>query len=115
MTPLRIRMIEDMTLAGLVPGTQAVYLQAVRHLAAHFRRPPDQLSEAEVRAHLLALRERGVAHGTFKTSHGGIQFLYRRTLDRTWPLFGEKSFGRRSRGACRKSFPTRKSAPCWAA
>ena len=38
MTPLRIRMIEDMTLAGLVPGTQAVYIQAVRHLAAHFRR-----------------------------------------------------------------------------
>jgi hypothetical protein len=32
MTPLRIRMIEDMTLAGLVPGTQAVYIQAVRHL-----------------------------------------------------------------------------------
>lgn len=115
MTPLRARMIEDMTLAGLVPGTQAVYLQAVRHLAAHFRRPPDQLSEAEVRAYLLALRERGVAHGTFKTSHGGIQFLYRRTLDRRWPLFGEKRFGRRSRGACRKSFPTRKSAPCWAA
>ena len=90
MTPLRARMIEDMTLAGLVPGTQAVYLQAVRHLAAHFRRPPDQLSEAEVRAYLLGLRERGVALGTFKANHGGIQFLYRRTLDRDWPLFGGK-------------------------
>ena len=61
MTPLRAQMVEDMTLAGLVPGTQAVYIQAVRHLAAHFRRPPDQLSEAEVRGYLLALRERGVA------------------------------------------------------
>jgi len=34
------------------------------------------------------LRERGVALGTFKTHHGGIQFLYRRTLERRWPLFG---------------------------
>src|SRR3954454_20762360 len=90
MTPLRLRMIEDMTLAGLAAGTQAIYIQAVRRLAAHYRRSPDQLSENEVRAYLLALRERGVALGTFKTNRGGIQFLYRRTLDRRWPLFGEK-------------------------
>ncbi len=43
-----------------------------------------------MRAYLLGFRERGVALGTFKTNHGGIQFLYRRTLDRRWPLFGEK-------------------------
>ena len=87
MTPLRLRMIEDMTLAGLAAGTQAVYIQAVRRLAAHYRRSPDELSEDEVRAYLLSLRERGVALGTFKTNQGGIQFLYRRTLDRDWPLF----------------------------
>ena len=90
MTPLRLRMIEDMTLAGLAAGTQAIYLQAVRRLAAHYRRSPDQLSEDEVRAYLLALRERGVALGTFKTNHGGIQFHYRRTLERDWPLFWKK-------------------------
>ncbi len=82
MTPLRLRMIEDMTLAGLAAGTQAIYIQAVRRVAAHYRRSPDQLSEDEVRAYLLALRERGVALGTFKTNQGGIQFLYRRTLER---------------------------------
>ena len=90
MTPLRIRMIEDMKAAGLASGTQAIYLDGVRQLAAHYGRSPDLLSEAEVRAYLIALRERGVALGTFKTNHGGIQFLYRRTLDRGWPLFGEK-------------------------
>ena len=90
MTPLRLRMIEDMTLAGLAAGTQAVYIQAVRRLAAHYRRSPDQLNEDEVRAYLLALRERGVALGTFKTNQGGIQFLYRRTLERDWPLFWKK-------------------------
>ena len=50
MSPLRMRMIEDMKLAGLSPGTQATYIDAVRKLAAYYRRSPDQLSEEEVRA-----------------------------------------------------------------
>ena len=53
------------------------------------RRSPDQLSEEEVRRYLLGLRERGVALGTFRAYQGGIQFLYRRTLDRDWALFQE--------------------------
>jgi integrase/recombinase XerD len=40
-----MRMIEDMKLSGLSPGTQATYIDAVRKLAAHYRRSPDQLSE----------------------------------------------------------------------
>lgn len=115
MSLLRLRMIEDMTLAGLAPGTQAIYIQAVRRLAAHYRRPPDQLSEEEVRAYLLGLRERGGALGTFKTNHGGIQFLYRRTLDRDWPLFWEKRFARQSKSACPTSSRTLRSAHSWAA
>jgi hypothetical protein len=65
-------------------------VDAVRNLAAHYRRSPGELREEEVRAYLLSLREWGVALGTFKTNHDGIQFLYRRTLDRDWPLFGKK-------------------------
>ena len=113
MTPLRKRMIEDMTLAGLVPRTQDVYIQAVRRLAAHYMRSPDLLSEAEVRAYLLHLRdERGIARGTFKTNHGGIRFLFHRTLERDWPLFSQKnaSAPRRS-SACRLCSPIPRSAP----
>ena len=90
MSPLRARMIDDMTLAGLALGTQKIYAQAVRRLAAHYRRSPDQLSEEEVRSYLLELRRRGVARGTFKTSQYGLQFFYRRTLGRGWGLFGGK-------------------------
>jgi Phage integrase, N-terminal SAM-like domain len=67
MSPLRARMIEDMTLAGLALGTQKIYTRAVYKLAAHYRRSPDQLSEEEVRSYLLGLRQRGVARGTFQT------------------------------------------------
>jgi hypothetical protein len=90
MSPLRARMIEDMTLAGLAEGTQKIYIQAVRRLAAHYRRSPDQLSEEEVRGYLLGLRQRCVARGTFKTGQYGLRFLFHRTLDRAWGLFGEK-------------------------
>ncbi len=90
MSPLRQRMIEDMKLAGLSAGTQAIYIKAVRGLAAHYRRSPDELSEEEVRAYLLSMRERGAARGTFKANHFGIQFLYRNTLNRDWALFSKK-------------------------
>src|SRR5271157_33078 len=90
MSPLRARMIEDMTLAGLAEGTRKIYIQAVRRLTAHYRRSPDQLSEEEVRGYLLGLRQQGVARGTFKTSQYGLRFFNHHTLDRAWGLFGEK-------------------------
>jgi site-specific recombinase XerD len=93
MSPLRTRMIEDMTLAGLATGTRQIYAQAVRRLAAHYRRSPDLLSEEEVRRYLLDLRQRGVARGSFQTSRYGLRFFYQHTLERSWALFGEKKAG----------------------
>ena len=115
MSPLRLRMIEDMKLAGLAAGTQYLYVQAVRKLAAHHRRSPDELTEEEVRAYLVCLRDRGVAGGTFKTNYCGIQFFYRHTLDRDWALFSKKSFVRRNKSACLTRLPTIRFADCSAA
>jgi len=85
-------MIEDMVLAGLARRTQLNYLYAVRRLAAEFHRSPDLLTEEDVRGYLLGLRSRGVARGTFKTSHYGLRFLFRETLGCDWPLFGKKRY-----------------------
>jgi hypothetical protein len=90
MSPQRQQMIQAMTLAGLSAGTQAAYLRAVWHLAKYYRRAPDQLSEEEVRAYLLDLRQRGVARGTFQIARFGLQFFFCHTLGRTWELFGGK-------------------------
>ena len=95
MSPLRTRMIDDMTLAGLALGTRQAYTQAVRRLAARYRRSPDQLSEEEVRGYLLELRQQGSARGTFKISLYGLRFFYQHTLGRGWDLFREKK-GRRT-------------------
>src|SRR5262244_3275644 len=107
MSPLRQRMIDDMTLAGLSPTTQAIYVKVVRGLAAHYRRSPDRLSEEEVLAYRLAMRERGAARGTFKANPYGIQFLYRDTLNRDWALFSKK----RSASPSRSGSPIRSAIP----
>ena len=112
MTPLRCRMMEDMNLAGLAPRSQAIYVKSVRRLAAHYGRSPDELSEEEVRAYLVKLRNRGAARGTFKVAHYAIQFLYQRTLDCDWPLFSKKRFVCRSTSGCRTRWPTTSSAIC---
>jgi hypothetical protein len=112
MTLLRKRMIEDMQLMGLGLRTQSCYVAAVRRLAAHYRRSPDMLSEDEVRAYLIALRDRGIARGTFKHNRHGIQFLYRHTLDREWPLFSKKRFVRHDRSACRSRSRMSRSVAC---
>jgi integrase/recombinase XerD len=67
MTSLRRRMLADLQLRGLAPTTQQGYLDVVRQLAHYYRRPPDQLSDAELRQYFLfLLNEKQVAESTFR-------------------------------------------------
>ena len=86
MTPLRQRMLEDMQLRGLSARTQQSYLGAVRQLAQHYGKPPDQLTEEELRQYFLYLRnERHAARSTITIALCVIKFLFERTLHRPWP------------------------------
>jgi integrase/recombinase XerD len=88
MTALRRRMREDLQLRGLAPKTQQCYLEAVKHLAQHYRQAPDQLSEEEIRQYFLYLiNEKKVAESTLRTHLYGIRFFYEITLQRPWPVF----------------------------
>jgi len=49
-------MIDDMTLAGPSAATHAIYINAVRGLAGHYRRSPNDLSKEEAGAYLLKMR-----------------------------------------------------------
>src|SRR3954452_18387155 len=106
MSPLRVRMIEDMKLAGLAATTQEIYLQAVRSLAKHYNRSPELLAEGEVRRYLLDVSER-TPRDSLKTSHCGIQFFYRITLGLDWELF-KKSSSFPSISSCRRRLSLRK-------
>ena len=88
MTELRRRMIEDMQLHGYSEKTQQAYLIAVKALAKHYRKSPDQLNEEEIRQFFLYLvNEKVVASGTLRMYLSGIKFFYEKTLEREWPIF----------------------------
>ena len=87
MSGLRERMIGDMQVRGLTDRTAEVYVRAVRDLARHFGRSPDELSEEDVREYLLYLKNvRGVSRSTHQVSLCAIRFLYQQTLARDWRL-----------------------------
>ena len=60
MTDLRRRFKDDMTLHGLAPTTQKVYVHAVKQLAEHYGRSPDQLSEQELRDYFVYLVKKNI-------------------------------------------------------
>ena len=58
-SPLRQRMIEDMTIRKLAPKTQHDYVQRVKHFAAFLGRSPDTASFEDVRRYQLHLAASG--------------------------------------------------------
>lgn len=85
MTHLRQRMLEDMQLRGLSKKTQETHLRAVRQLAEHYGRSPDQISEEELRQYSLYLgNDKQVSQSTFTQALCGIKFFHEHTLQREW-------------------------------
>jgi site-specific recombinase XerD len=81
-------MIEDMQLRGFAERTQEAYLLAVRQLAKHYRKPPDQINEEELRQYFLFLKnEKRAARATCTIALCGIKFFFERTLGREWKTF----------------------------
>jgi site-specific recombinase XerD len=94
-TALRHRMHQDLQLAGLAEGTQQAYLRAVRQLAAYFRKPPDRITEHEVREYLLYLKnERQYSPSSLKIAASGLIFFYTHTAPRDWPTLRNICFPR---------------------
>ena len=59
---------------------------AVWQLAQHYRRPPDQLSNEELRQYFLYLtNEKKIARPTATIALCGIKFFYEQTLKQEWP------------------------------
>jgi integrase/recombinase XerD len=87
MTALRQRYIEDLQLRGLSPRTQDSYVRVVRKLAEHYGKPPDVLTEEELRQYLLYLKnEKHAARNTCTLALCSLKFFYQQTLKRDWPV-----------------------------
>ena len=89
MTELRKRMIECLQLRGLAERTQEAYTRAVRQLAAHYHKSPDQITEAELRQYFLFIKNiKHYSRNTMTVAICGIRFFYEQTLNRNWTIFG---------------------------
>ena len=66
-TPLRRRMIEDMSHRNMSPLTQAAYVRSVADFAAHYRTSPDKLTFEDVRNYQVHLVSRGLKTASDKT------------------------------------------------
>jgi integrase/recombinase XerD len=85
MTPLRRRMIEDLTLRNRAPRTIQAYTECVAEFARYFHASPEHLGPEHVRSYLLHLvQERQVSWSSYNQARCALQFLYRVTLGQDW-------------------------------
>ncbi len=82
-SPLRRRMIEDMTVRGFALKTQTGYIRAVRDFTAFFGRSPDQATAEALRRYQLHLRARGASATTMNAAVSALRFLFGVSLGRS--------------------------------
>jgi len=81
-SPLRLRMIEDMRMRKLAPHTQEGYIRAVRKLAQYLRRSPDSASVEDLRNFQLYLVDHGISAVSLNATISGLKFFFEVTLAR---------------------------------
>jgi integrase/recombinase XerD len=75
-SPLRRRMIEDMTVRNLSPATQRSYVHAVAKFSRFFRCSPDRLGLEDVRRFQLHLLARGISWSGLNQIVCALRFFY---------------------------------------
>jgi len=80
MSPLRRRMIEDMTVRNLSPATQRSYVHAVLRFAGFFDCSPERLGLEDVRTFQVHLVAGGISWPALNQTVCALRFLYGVTL-----------------------------------
>ena len=83
MTPLRQRMIDDMSIRNMSPLTTKSYVRAVKNFSKFFQRSPDKLTFEDVRNYQLHLVSRGLGVQATNQIMCALRFFYGTTLGKT--------------------------------
>ena len=81
-SPLRHRMIEDMTVRGFGEKTQHDYIRHVRNFALYLGRSPDIATAEEVRQYQVHQRKMGVRPPTMNSTASALRFFFNVTCGR---------------------------------
>lgn len=76
----------ELRLRGFRAKTRKAYTGHARRLVNHFGKPPQQISEDEIRGYLTSQLERGASHSYVNQAISGIKFLYHRALQSDYRL-----------------------------
>jgi integrase/recombinase XerD len=79
-SPLRRRMIEDMTVRNLSPATQRSYLHAVSRFSRYFGHSPHRLGLEDVREYQVHLVANGISWPALNQTVCALRFFYGVTL-----------------------------------
>ncbi len=79
-SPLRLRMEEDMRMRKLAPKTQEAYIRAVRRFAKYLGRSPDTATAEDLRLFQLHLVDEGISAITLNATITGLKFLFDVTM-----------------------------------
>ena len=82
MSPLRRRMIEDMTIRKLSPKTQQGYIRTIKNFAVFLGRSPDKASFEDVRRFQLHLATSGAGTPIRNQTVAALRFFFRVTIKR---------------------------------
>lgn len=81
-SPLRQRMIDDMTMRKLNPRTQIGYIRSVRKLSEYLGYSPAKATAEDLRQYQLHLVQSGIAAGNLNANLSGLSFFFKVTLER---------------------------------
>ena len=81
-SPLRRRMIEDMTVRGFGEKTQNDYIRHVKNFTIFLGRSPDQARPEDLRRYQLHQREQGVQPPTMNSAVAALRFFFTTTCNR---------------------------------
>ena len=81
-SPLRVRMIEDMTVRGFSADTQRGYIRAVRDFTVFLGRSPDRATAEDLRRYQLHMRSKGASATGMNAAVSALRFFFGMTLGR---------------------------------
>ena len=87
MTPLRQRMIEDLTIRNYSPRTIKVYIDRLAKFAQHFGQSPDRLGPAHIREfQVFLVQTKQASWSQYNQSVCALRFFYRVCLGKPWMI-----------------------------
>ena len=81
-SPLRQRMIEDMTVRGFTSGTQRGYIAAIKRFTAFLGRSPDQATAEDLRRFQFDMRSKAASATNMNLAVSALRFFFGVTLGR---------------------------------